>query len=144
MTQYNILNTNNGSKAILGTGSQNITKLDGIHPVVTDKIVENNIPTNNNSTPKFNSFKTDNKSSSGSTPKTHRVSLKNSLNRNSINFSKFEINILENNFPEYNLKKEDNIVVANLLQQNQLQIIFIVHKEGWKRKKRIIQINIII
>jgi hypothetical protein len=87
--------------------------------------------------------------------KTHKVSLKNSLNQKRPNFSKFEINIVENK-NKINLGNVDIISpksdyseqvhpsetpstpsFLSSKHENEIQIKFIVHKEGWKRKKRI-------
>lgn len=67
----------------------------------------------------------------------HKVSLKNSLNKNNT-YSKFEINISES--------KEDNIKDCNLnkmtdctyKEKREIQINFLVHKEEWINKKRIL------
>ena len=78
-----------------------------------------------------------------STPKSHKVSLKNSLNKNNANFSKFEINILENAAEGFGLedelslmKKPSTPTFNPITNENELQFHFIVHKEGWQKKKR--------
>lgn len=65
-----------------------------------------------------------NTQSATSSTKTHKFSLKNSLNQHGPNFSKFEINILENS--ECNTK---------IVSKEEIQIVFLVHKTDWTNTK---------
>ena len=69
----------------------------------------------------------------------HKVSLKSSLNERQGNFSKFEINIIENNYGinSPNINNNPSTPSFNLgssKKENEIQIIFLVHKEDLKSK----------
>jgi hypothetical protein len=86
-------------------------------------------------------------------PKPYRVSLKNSLNQKQGSFSKFEINIVENSLPlakTYNNFHDsdiNNIYAPSTpsfnpvphKRENEIQIFFIVLKDDWKKKSKILK-----